>query len=41
MLMPTSNLLKRIREMSEAATPLFPSEGVGASALPQPIQRSV
>jgi hypothetical protein len=36
-----SNLLKRIREMSEATTPLFPSEALGAGALPQPVQRPV
>jgi hypothetical protein len=40
-LTPNSNLLKRIREMSEAKTPLFPSEGLGAGALPQPVQRPV
>ncbi|KAJ4983249.1 defective in methylation-7 protein [Stagonosporopsis vannaccii] len=35
--LPVNNLIKKIREMSEAKTPLFPA----SPALPQPIQRPV
>jgi hypothetical protein len=35
--LPVNNLIKKIREMSEAKTPLFP----GTSIQPQPIQRPV
>ncbi|KAL1797671.1 hypothetical protein ACET3X_004277 [Alternaria dauci] len=37
--LPVSNLIKKIREMNEASTPLFPMPG--ASTTVQPIQRSV
>jgi len=35
-----SNLIKKIREMSEATTPLFPTLGA-EMAMPQSIQRRV
>jgi hypothetical protein len=35
-----SNLIKKIREMSEATTPLFPIPGA-ERAMPRPIQRHV
>ncbi|KAI4615569.1 uncharacterized protein J4E87_009027 [Alternaria ethzedia] len=40
--LPVSNLIKKIREMNEAATPLFPVPGAPATAVqPKPIQRPV
>ncbi|KAF2031125.1 hypothetical protein EK21DRAFT_88266 [Setomelanomma holmii] len=36
--LPVSNLIKRIREMSEATTPFFPL-GVGEKVQPRPIER--
>jgi hypothetical protein len=39
-----SNLLKKIREMNEAQTPLFPSSSLGSKSpvlQPQPIRRMV
>ncbi|KAF1834727.1 hypothetical protein BDW02DRAFT_639168 [Decorospora gaudefroyi] len=39
--LPVSNLIKRIREMNDANTPLFPSTAAGAVILPSPIQRPV
>jgi hypothetical protein len=35
-----SNLIKKIREMSEASTPLFPMAGA-EKMMPQPVQRPV
>ncbi|KAH7371041.1 hypothetical protein BKA66DRAFT_514456 [Pyrenochaeta sp. MPI-SDFR-AT-0127] len=39
--LPVNNLIKKIREMSEASTPLFPASGPSTTIQPQPIRRLV
>ncbi|KAF1847061.1 uncharacterized protein K460DRAFT_402425 [Cucurbitaria berberidis CBS 394.84] len=39
--LPVSNLIKKIREMSEASAPLFPIPGASTAIQPRPIQRPV